>query len=72
LFTLEPIFQGECEGLQIFEYFIAMGTPSKSFLDSFPVMPSSIKKKINNLKQMERNDLRQLIDPNRIYDVRHI
>lgn len=67
LFTLSPLFQGNNEGLQIFEYMNILGLPDKKYLEEFKVNKSFLNI-LEQIKDLEPYTLKEILDPDNKYN----
>lgn len=67
LFTLEPLFTGIEEGIQILEYINVLGYPEHHYLEKFN-MPEQFKHYLENYKITKTYTLQELLNKNKIYD----
>ena len=67
LFTLNPIFPGKSEGLQIFEIIMVLGKPSCKYFDKFN-LPESIKENFISLEEFKPQDLNKILNKYNAYD----
>jgi len=66
LFTMNPLFAGKTEGLQIFEHICLLGKPEKKYFDKFQLTPD-IKNFFLNFEDVRKYDLRTIINGNGLY-----
>ena len=66
LFTLEPLFQGANEGLQILEYVNILGLPDNNYLAEFKT-ENKIIQVLNNYKVAKLYNLEDIINKNKKY-----
>ena len=71
LFTLETLFMGPNEGLQILEYINVLGTPNCSFLEQFN-MPKNFMQYLKNYKNNKLYTLQEILNKNNFYDKKDI
>ena len=67
LFTLDPLFQGENEGLQILEYMNVLGIPDNDYLAQFKISKELIKI-IENYKINKLYNLAEILNKKNIYE----
>ena len=61
LFTLNPIFKGKEEGLQIFEYMCILGSPGKNYYNEFNI-PKKYKDYFNKIKFNKIEDFDMILN----------
>ena len=71
LFTLNPLFQGINEGLQIFEYMNILGLPDKQYLEEFK-MEKSFYDILDECKNIDVYPLSEILNPNNKYNKKDI
>ena len=71
LFALQPLFVGEIEGLQIFEYLTILGKPEKDYFKNFN-LPEDYIKYFEKLEFKKIPDFSVLINPNSFYSKKDI
>ena len=71
LFTLSPLFQGNNEGLQIFEYMNILGLPDKQYLEEFK-MEKSFFNILEECKNIDVYPLNEILNPNNKYNKKDI
>lgn len=71
LFTLNPLFAGKTEGLQIFEHICLLGKPDKKYFDRFN-LTSDIKNFFLNFDEFKKHDLRKIINANGLYSAQDV
>ena len=67
LFTLNPLFPGKTEGLQLFEHMCILGNPPKSYFDKFN-LPESYASYFKNMNKIEPAKLTNVLNKNKFYD----
>jgi glycogen synthase kinase 3 beta len=67
LFTLNALFPGKSEGLQIFEIIMVMGKPNNKFWNKFNV-PEHIKESFISLEDFKPQDLKSILNKYNEYD----
>ena len=71
LFTLEPLFTGIEEGVQILEYINVLGIPDHNYLEKFK-MPKEFKRYLENYKIIKTYTLQEILNKDKIYDKKDI
>ena len=71
LFTLETLFMGVNEGMQIFEYVNVLGLPDFNYLDQFK-MPHQFKNFLKNYKIKKFYSLEEILNKDYFYEERDI
>ena len=71
LFTLETLFMGINEGMQIFEYVNVLGLPDFNYLDQFK-MPHQFKNFLKNYKIKKFYSLEEILNKDYFYEERDI
>ena len=71
LFTLETLFMGVNEGMQIFEYINVLGKPDFNYLNQFN-MPNQFREFIKNYKIKKFYSLKEILNRNNHYDHKDI
>ena len=71
LFTLETLFLGKNEGLQIFEYINVLGFPNFNYLDKCN-LPENFKEFLKNYKIEEFYSLKQILNKDKVYNKKDI
>ena len=67
LFTLNPLFPGKTEGLQLFEHMCILGNPPKNYFDNFN-LPESYASYFKNMSKIEPAKLTNVLNKNKFYD----
>lgn len=68
LFTLNPLFPGKSEGLQIFEILMVLGKPDIKFWNKFPQLPLNIRDSFLSLEDFKPQDLNKILNKSKKYD----
>ena len=71
LFTLETLFMGENEGLQILEYINVLGKPNISYIEQCNI-PKKFKEYLKNYKINKLYSLKEILNKNNIYEEKDI
>jgi serine/threonine protein kinase len=67
LFTLNPIFPGKTEGLQLFEQMCIMGKPLHQYFNKFN-LPQTFLNFFNEMDEIVPYDMKKLLNKNKAYD----
>ena len=72
LFTLNPIFAGKTEGLQLFEHMGILGKPENSYFERFKLPADMTKYFTNHLEKWAKQDLNPILNESGHYEERDI
>jgi serine/threonine protein kinase len=71
LFTLNPLFPGKSEGLQLFEQMCVLGNPSQSYLNKYG-LSNEFLKFFKDMEQVMPCDLKKQLNKGKIYQDKEV